>query len=88
MNQRYVIKGTIRMGELVRLLLMKEDVARPVEKMGMLEMATKAQEIIESQQTKAILTQSPDTITISYDEWKKYEYKVDDIIWVDVKAEK
>jgi hypothetical protein len=88
MRQRYIIKGTIRMGDLVRLLLMKEDIAKPSEKIDLFEMASKAQEIMESQQTKAVLTQQPDTITISYKEWKEYEYKVDDIVWIEVKAEK
>ena len=88
MKQRYIIKGTIRMGDIVRLLLLKEDVAKPAEKMGFLEMATNAQEIMEQQQLKAVLAQQPDTITISYDEWKKYQYKVDDIVWIEVNSEK
>jgi len=87
MKQRYIIKGTIRMGKLVRLLLMNEDAAKPAEKMGMLEMAKNAQQVMEDQQIKAILTQQPDTITISHDEWEKHQYKINDIVWVDVNPE-
>ena len=87
MKQRYVIKGTIRMGEFVRLLLTKEEIAKPSEKVGIMEMASNIHSVMEKQQTKAVMLQQPDTITITYDEWKKYTYKVDDIVWVDITSE-
>ena len=87
MKQRYIVKGTMRLGEFVRLFLSKEDVAKPSEKIGMLEMMSNSKKIIEEQQIKAVLTQQPDVITISYEEWKKHQYKVDDIVWIDVREE-
>jgi len=87
MKQRYIVKGTIRMGNLVRLMLLKEDLIQTPEKMGIFEMASKAQEVMEMQQVKAVLFQQPDTVTIPYEEWKKYEYKVDDVIWLEIKSE-
>ena len=84
MRQRYIVKGTMRIGDLVRLFLAKEDIIKTQEKLGIFEMASKAQEIMEQQQIKAQLAQQPDLITIPYEEWKKYEYKVDDIVWVDI----
>jgi len=87
MKQRYMIKGTIRMGEFVRLLLTKEELAKPSEKVGIMEMASNIHHVMETQQTKAIMIQQPDTITISYDEWKEHVYKVDDIVWIDINPE-
>lgn len=87
MKMRYIIKGTIRMGELVRLLLLKEDVVKKSGKMSILEMASNAQQVIQDQQMQAILTQQPDTVTISHEEWEKHQYKVDDIVWVDITPE-
>ena len=87
MKQRYSIKGTIRMGEFVRLLLTKEDIAKESKKMGIMEMASNLNQVMETQQTKAVLTQQPDMVTISYDEWKEHMYKVDDIVWIDVNPE-
>ena len=75
------------MGEFVRLLLTKEDIAKESKKMGIMEMASNLNQVMETQQTKAVLTQQPDMVTISYDEWKEHMYKVDDIVWIDVNPE-
>ena len=87
MKQRYSVKGTIRMGEFVRLLLTKDDITKESTKLDIMKMASNLQHVMETQQTKAIMIQQPDMITISYDEWKEHMYKVDDIVWIDVNPE-
>jgi len=82
MKQRYIVKGTMRTGNFVRVFLLREDIIQVEEKSGMLEMAMNAQKLIKEQQTKALLEAQPDVITITHEEWETYKYKVDDIVWV------
>lgn len=91
MRERYKIVGTHRFGDKVRLFLLFDSIVKEKEQSGLFDMVGmmgnlgKLQEDI---QTKAILMQQPDCITIPYEEWKKYEYKVDDIVWVEVTSDK
>ena len=91
MKTRYVIKGTFRLSDKVRLFLMFDDVIKEKESAGVMSMLNKVgnmSQLQEDMQQKAMLMQNPDTITIPYEEWKKYEYKVDDIIYVEVTSDK
>jgi len=89
MKQRYVIKGTGRIGDKVRLFLVYDDLVKEKDEneMGMmasLGMLKNLNVIQEEMQQKAILMSQPDTITISYEEWERYKYKIDDVIYVEV----
>jgi len=90
MKIRYNIKGTTRIGDKVRLFLSFDDVLKKTNKMSLLETIGMARDMEamekmqEEIQQKALLAQNPDCVTISYDEWKQYKYKIDDIIWVEV----
>ena len=87
MQQRYVIIGTRRHNDNVRLFLLKQEIVDKKENYDMFEMASNPESFMNKMEQKAILSQQPDTITISYDEWKKYKYKVDDTIIIDAKPE-
>jgi hypothetical protein len=90
MKIRYVIKGTNRIGDKVRLFLSFDDVVKKSNKMSLLETIGMARDMEamekmqEEIQQKALLMQQPDCVTISYDEWQQYKYKIDDIIWVEI----
>jgi len=92
MKERYKIVGTFRLGDKVRLFLKFDSLVKEKEEAGgllnMVKMAGNMDEIQEKMQVKMQLAQQPDVITISYEEWSKYEYKVDDIIYVEVTSDK
>ena len=87
MKQRYVIIGTRRFGDNVRLNLKKQEVVEKVEELDVFSIASNPQRMINKMETKALLSQQPDTITISYGEWDLYKYKIDDVIIVNVEPE-
>ena len=87
MKQRYVIIGTRRFGDNVRLNLKKQEVVEKVEELDVFSIASNPQRMINKMETKALLSQQPDTITISYEEWDLYKYKIDDVIIVNVEPE-
>jgi len=93
MKQRYIVRGTSRFGDKVRLFLSFDDVVKKSSKINMFEMIGMARDMEamekmqDEMQQKAIMMQQPDCVTISYDEWQKYKYKIDDIIWIDVTSE-
>lgn len=90
MKQRMVIRGTLRIGDKVRLFLTFDDVVKKSSKMGLLETIGTFKDmdgmmkLQEDIQQKAMLSQQPDCLTISYEEWQRCQYKVDDIVWIEV----
>ena len=92
MKERYKIAGTFRLGDKVRLFLKFDSLVKEKEDSGgimnMMKMAGNMDEIQEKMQAKMQLAQQPDVITISFEEWLKYEYKVGDIIYVEVTSDK
>ena len=92
MKERYKVVGTFRLGDKVRLFLKFDSLVKEKEEPGgilnMVKMAGNMDEIQEKMQVKMQLAQQPDVITISYEEWLKYEYKVEDVIYVEVTSDK
>ena len=92
MKQRYKIVGTFRLGDKVRLFLKFDSLVKEKEEAGGLfnaiKMAGNMEQIQEEMQVKMQLSQQPDVITISFEEWSKYEYKVGDIIYIEVISDK
>jgi len=92
MKERYKIVGTFRLGDKVRLFLKFDSLVKEKEEAGgflnAVKMAGNIDQIQEELQVKAQLAQQPDVITISYEEWTKYEYKVEDVIYVEVTSDK
>lgn len=86
MKTLYKVCGTHRLGAKVRIFLTFNSLVEEKVPGGLLDMVNmfKDGSLQEELQTKAVLAQSPDVITIPYEEWKKYEYKVDDLIWIEV----
>lgn len=92
MRERYKIVGTFRLGDKVRLFLKFDSLVKEKEDAGgilnMMKMAGNMDQIQEEMHVKMQLAQQPDVVTISYDEWVKYEYKVGDIIYLEVTSDK
>jgi hypothetical protein len=84
MKQRFVILGTRRYNDCVRLFLQRQDVVEKKETVNMFEIAENPKEYMMKMEQKAIFTQQPDMITIPHDEWKKHEFKTDDVIFIDI----
>lgn len=87
MQQRYVIIGTRRHAENVRLFLSKQEIVDNKESFDVFGMASNPEAFMNKMEQKAILSQQPDTVTITYEEWLKYKYKIDDTVIIDVKPE-
>jgi len=85
MKKMYTIKGTTRIGDKVRLFLASEEVVQ--EKPSLTGMLGNPMGLMEKMKQDAILHQQPDTITIDYEEWEKYQYKINDVVWIDVNPE-
>ena len=92
MKERYKICGTHRLGDKVRLFLQFDSLVKEKKESGGLldtaKMLGNLSQLQEDIQVKAQLMQQPDVITIPYEEWKKYEYKVDDVVFVEVTSDK
>lgn len=92
MKVRYKICGTHRLGDKVRLFLKFDSpVEEKTDSGGMFETMKKIGNLGQLQediQIKAVLAQQPDVVTIDYVEWKKFEYKVDDVVWIEVISDK
>jgi len=90
MKQRMICKGTSRIGDKVRLFLSFDDVVKKSSKVGLMDamaMLGNMENMQEEIQQKALLMQQPDCVTIPYSEWQQYQYKIDDIIWIEVTSE-
>jgi len=92
MKERYKIVGTHRIGNKVRLFLKFDSLIKEKEDSGgimnMLKMGANMEQFQAEMQERALLAQQPDVITIPYDEWQKYQYKVDDVVWIEVSSDK
>ena len=96
MKGRYVICLTQRLDDIVRMQIRPEEIVTEKTTLGLLEMAKMSmggggkdmEKIQKKMQREAILMQNPDIITISYDEWKKHDYKLDDVVIVTLESEK
>jgi len=85
MKQRYVVLGTRRYNDTVRLFLRRDDMVQSKKENDIFSsILSNPEGYINQMKEDAILTQQPDTITISYEDWKKNEYKVDDVIFIDI----
>lgn len=87
MKQRYVIKGTQRIGERVRLILSPEEVVEEREDVGIMKMAGNIMGTLNKMKEDAIFSQHPDTITISFDEWNQRKYKIGDVVKINLEPE-
>jgi len=87
MKKRYKIKGTNRFSDYVKLILEQEDVVQNKEKFDPFSIMKDAGGIVKRMQQEAVLVGQPDTITIPYEEWEKHQYKIDDVVWIDIISE-
>lgn len=87
MRIRYIIKGTVRIDDMVRMTLGKEELVKKKDDFDPMSMVGNFQGLTQKLQSHAMLMAQPDMITIPYEEWKKHEYKIDDIIVVDIEGE-
>jgi len=85
MKKMYTIRGTTKVGDKVRLFLATEEVVQ--EKPSLTGMISNPMGLMEKMKTDAILQQQPDTITIDLEEWKKHQYKINDVVWITVEPE-
>ena len=89
MNQRYVIVGTNRLGDYVRLSLKREDIVKEKKQIDVMSVLSGGLgDIQQNIQVDAVMSQQPDLITISFEEWERNEYKINDIIEVKIMEEK
>jgi len=89
MKIRYKVIGTHKVGKYVKLLLQPEaaiEVREPLNPFNIAESGDFTK-VLEQTQNMAIKA-SNDTITIPYEEWERYQIQMNDIILVDVEAEK
>jgi len=89
MEIRYKVIGTHKIGKFVKLLLQPEaavEVKESINPIGIAESGDFSK-LIENAQNMAAKV-SNDSITIPYDEWERYQIQMNDIVIVDVKAEK
>jgi len=87
MEKRYVIKGTVRIGDFVRIMMNADDIVQEKNSLNPFEMIKNMQGMTEELQVKAVLLQAPDTITIPYDEWNEHKYKIGDIVKINMTPE-
>ena len=90
MKLRYKVLGTQMVGDFVRLLLKPDNAIEEKEVFNPMEMAEKGLDfsnLMQQAEKMAIRTATQDHITIPYDEWKKHEFKINDIILIEVSTE-
>jgi len=88
MKRRYNIVGTTKINDIVRLSLKPEDlVTEKQEEMGIMQMAKNITAVQQKMQKEAMLNQMPDVVSIPYDEYLEHQYKIDDIVWIEVSPE-
>jgi len=92
MKRRCVVCLTQRIGDLVRIQIQPAEIIKEKKEMGLkdimgMAMGGDMEKMQKKLQQEAVLMQSPDLITIPYDEWKKYGYKLDDIVIVTLEQE-
>ena len=84
MKIRYVVKGTQQIGDdKVRLTILEEGIVKEKEPstMAMLKDMTGT---IQKMQSQALITTNPDVITIPMDLWAKHQYKIGDVINIEI----
>ena len=93
MEIRYKVTGTNIMGDMVKINLQRSDLVQEKESFNPFESMTEGKELdlemlMKKTQNMAVKMSINDSITVSYDEWKKQKINVDDIILVEVSKEK
>jgi len=77
----YTISGLKREGDDVRLVLMDNGV---MEKKGLMGSLSNLQQLQQQMTYSTMKIQNPDQIRIPYDEWKRHQYNIEDIITIEV----
>lgn len=88
MQGKFVIISTQRLGGRVRLVIKPFEAAAEKPTGGVMGMLANPTGLLDSMKEDAIFAQQPDIVTISYEEWTKHQYKIDDIITISVEADK
>jgi hypothetical protein len=91
MKQRYVVCATFRLDDVVRLSLQPASLVKEKKEVNlgsMMGIAMNMDKFQKQMQRDATLMQQPDLVSIPYEEWKKHEYKIDDIIILSAEGEK
>jgi hypothetical protein len=84
MKIRYVINGTHQISDdKVRLTIMEEDIIKEKE-LSTMSLLKDMSGTIQKMQSQAVLSTNPDVITIPMDLWIKHQYKLGDIINIDI----
>jgi len=88
MQGKFVIVSTQRIGEKVRLIIKPFEALAERKSDGFIGMLSNPTGLLDTMKEDAIFAQQPDIVTISYEEWTKHQYKIDDIIIVSVEVDK
>lgn len=84
MKIRYVINGTHQISDdKVRLTIMEEDIVKEKE-LSTMSLLKDMSGTIQKMQSQAVLSTNPDVITIPMDLWTKHQYKLGDIINIEI----
>jgi len=87
MRKRYKIIGVRRFGDIVRLTLELDELIKEKKEFNPLEILNNPENLqkqMQDMQGDALIRGQPDMITISYAEWEKQKFKIDDFIWLDI----
>lgn len=92
MKVRYKIVGTQIVADYVKLTLQQNEAVGEKNVFDPTEMVTGKgidfQGMLNKTQNMVMKTSNLDTVTIPYEEWEKFEYKIGDIVTVELKSEK
>jgi hypothetical protein len=84
MKIRYVVKGTQQIGDdKVRLTIMEENLVKEKDPSAM-SMLKDMSGTIQKMQSQAMISTNPDVITIPMDLWAKHQYKIGDVINIEI----
>jgi len=89
MEIRYKVIGTHKIGKYVKLLLQPEAAVEVREPLNPLDVAESGDftKLLEKAQNMAAKV-SNDSITLPYEDWERYQIQMNDIIVIDINAEK
>ena len=93
MQVRYKVKSTAIHGDIVKIILQRDDIVQEKDTFNPFDITKMGKEgidfeqIMKQSQKLAIKMTNEDSITVPYEEWKKNKIKTDDFITIDVNKE-
>lgn len=87
MKMRCRVRGTLEIGDNVRLTLEPSEAVQEKEEMGTMKILSNPMGLMNKMKTDAIMQGQPDIITIPKEEWEKHKWQIDDIVVIEIKPE-